>query len=189
MLLTLWKKFRLPIICFLVFAIYFGTVFASTLLKRKSLRIIHLTDAHANHSSVAWDNFVASGAQEKVDIVVNSGDFCDEFTDEMISKISRVRQVYAYGNHELARNALHEMEQVMNDDCVCFVELDEIGCNQSPCRRLVDIYLTDGLEPPKKPENYILGELGKEFRRVHHIKEWTILCLPWWQEFEGSLQI
>lgn len=80
--------------------------------NNEPLRIIHITDAHVNHSTAAWDDFVASGAWKKVDAVVDSGDFCDELTPEMIEQSKRVPRRTAYGNHELAFNSRDELEKM-----------------------------------------------------------------------------
>ena len=84
--------------------------------REPSLTVAHIADAHINFDPTGWHEFVSMPPQ--ADIVLDSGDFCDEFTPEMVAEFDRgsffklgIPRLYAYGNHEIFCNPYPDMEK------------------------------------------------------------------------------
>lgn len=92
--------FFIPLIC--VCAIVLFSAFNSP----DTLTVIHLTDAHVNGTSymTIWREFAHSRAWENVDVVIDTGDFCDEYTSIMADASAQVPRLWVRGNHESDNN-------------------------------------------------------------------------------------
>ena len=100
------KARTLAIILLILISIFCASLIWSG--ESAPLHLIHITDVHFNHpkNRIYWDTFVNSREWQNVDVVVDTGDFTDKLTPDILANLQKVPQIFVYGNHEAKYNSI-----------------------------------------------------------------------------------